>query len=292
MSFSVVLFHNPHSATPTLPTTICTISSSSSSFRPRKTPSSSTNRIFPINQPKPLIKKLQIETLAARDTIIDFGKHKGKMLGSLPSSYLKWVSKNLRAGDSEFWAKLADEVLEDDVYKDRTEWEFAEKILRGSDESMKALTSVRKNGEEANSVSMLLEISERFGWDNEDKIGWSKINFELLGTSKGGRIPRLRQSREEDEERREMVRRREINKKEKEEDGNGWRRRERRERLRQSLGREKEAGDDGKTVNRSDQKGILGKLENIEKQLEPKIYSPFPGRESLLKKVMNKRGIQ
>ncbi|CAL9218475.1 unnamed protein product [Arabidopsis halleri] len=286
MSFSVVLFHNPHSA---ITTTIFTISSSSSSFRPRRNLSSS-NRIFPTNQPKPLVKKLQIiETLAARDTIIDFGKHKGKMLGTLPSSYLKWVSKNLRAGDSEYWAKLADEVLEDDVYKDRTEWEFAEKILHGSDESMKALTSVKKSREEVNSVSMLLEISERFGWDNEDKIGWSKINFELLGTSKGGRIPRLRKMNEEEEERGEIVRRREIKKKEEEEeeDENGWRRRQRRERMRQSLGR-----DDGKTVNRSEQKGVLGKLEDIEKQLEPKIQSPFPGRESLLKKVMNKRRSQ
>lgn len=273
MSFSVVLFHSPHSAAVTTKT-IFRISSSSS-FRPRRNLSSS-NGIFSTNQSKPLIKKLQIiETLAARDTIIDFGKHKGKMLGTLPSSYLKWVSKNLRAGVFEYWAKLADEVLEDDVYKDRTEWEFAEKILHGSDESMRALTSVRKSREEVNSVSMLLEISERFGWDNEDKIGWSKINFELLGTSKGGRIPRLRKANEEEEERGEMVRRREIKKKEEEEDENGWRRKQRRERMRQSLGR-----DDGKTVNRSEQKGVLGKLEDVEKQLEPKIQSPFPGRES------------
>ncbi|EOA36464.1 hypothetical protein CARUB_v10011059mg [Capsella rubella] len=285
MSFSVVLFHNPHFATTTTTTAIFTISSSS--FRPRRNLSSS-NRIFTTNQPKPLVKKLQIiETLAARDTIIDFGKHKGKMLGTLPTSYLKWVSKNLRAGDTEYWAKLADEVLEDDVYKDRAEWEFAEKILHGSDESMRALTSVKKNREEANSVSMLLEISEKFGWDNEDKIGWSKINFELLGTSKGGRIPRLRNKNEKEEEKGEMVRRREIEKKEEDEDENGWRRRQRREKMRQSLGR-----DDGKIVNRSEQKGLLGKLEDIEKKLEPKIPSPFPGRESLLKKVMSKRRSQ
>lgn len=200
------------------------------------------------------------------------------MLGTLPSSYLKWVSKNLRAGDSEYWAKLADEVLNDDVYKDKVEWTFAEKILHGSNETI-------KNRKEVNSVSLLLEVSERFGWDNEDKIGWSKINFELLGTSKGGRIPRLRKTNQEDKESRE------IKKKEEEEDGNGWRRRERRERMRQSLGREKES-DDGKTVNKSDQKGVLGRLEDIEKQIEPKFRSPFPGRESLLKKVMNKKKIQ
>ncbi|CAH8301884.1 unnamed protein product [Eruca vesicaria subsp. sativa] len=281
MSFSLVSFHKPYPATPTLPiTTIFTISSSSSSFRPKRRLPSSTNRIFPINQPKPIIKTLQTETLAARDTIIDFGKHKGKMLGSLPSSYLKWVSKNLRAGDTEYWAKLADQVLDDDVYKDRIEWEFAEKILHGSDGSIKK----NREEEEVSSVSMLLEISERFGWDNEDKIGWSKVNYELLGTSKGGRIPRLTEAS------RDMVRRREVKKKV-EEDGSGWRRRERRERMRQSLGREKENGD-GKTVNRSDQKGVLGRLEDVEKLIEPKIHSPFPGRESLLKKVMNKRRSQ
>ncbi|KAG2304902.1 hypothetical protein Bca52824_033553 [Brassica carinata] len=286
MSFSVVFSHNPYSAVsaaPTLPiTTVFTISSSSSSFRPRRRLPSSTNRIFPINQPKPITKNPQTETLAARDTIIDFGKHKGKMLGSLPSSYLRWVSKNLRAGDTEHWAKLADEVLEDGVYKDRVEWEFAEKILHGSDESIKE----KKNRGDVNSVSMLLEISERFGWDNEDKIGWSKVNFELLGTSKGGRIPRLGET-----SRGAMVRRGEVKKKEGEEDGSGWRRRERRERMRQSLGREKEDVD-GKTVNWSNQKGVLGRLEQVEKQIEPKIHSPFPGRESLLKKVMNKRRSQ
>ncbi|CAH8259298.1 unnamed protein product [Arabidopsis lyrata] len=62
-----------------------------------------------------LKKKLQIiETLAARDTIIDFGNHKGKMLGALPSSYLKMGLKESSCSDSEYWAKL-----EDDVYKDK-----------------------------------------------------------------------------------------------------------------------------------------------------------------------------
>lgn len=41
-------------------------------------------------------------------------------------------------------------------------------------------------------VSGLLEISERFGWDNEDGDGWARVDFGLLGTSKGGRIPRVR----------------------------------------------------------------------------------------------------
>ncbi|KAK1375414.1 hypothetical protein POM88_031607 [Heracleum sosnowskyi] len=122
-------------------------------------------------------------TTPSRDRIIDFGRHKGRMLGSLPSTYLKWVSKNLRAGDYEEWARLSDDVLKDPIYKDRIEWEFAEKILNGD--------VLRLKYESGSTVDELLELSERFGWDNDDKLGWSRIDFGLLGTSKGGRIPRL-----------------------------------------------------------------------------------------------------
>ncbi|KAM3301552.1 hypothetical protein P3S67_016054 [Capsicum chacoense] len=118
--------------------------------------------------------------IPARDRVIDFGKYKGKMLGTLPSKYLKWVTKNLRARDFEEWANLADQVLSDPVYKDRVEWEFAQALLNGD-------VPVGTQ----NAVSELLEISTRFGWDNDDKLGWSKIDFDMLGTSKGGRIPRL-----------------------------------------------------------------------------------------------------
>ncbi|KAI3981187.1 hypothetical protein MKX01_016322 [Papaver californicum] len=139
------------------------------SFNP--VPSSSSTR-----------RNISISAIPARDKIIDFGKHKGRMLGTLPSKYLKWVSKTLRARDFEEWAQLADQVLVDPVYKDRIEWELAEVLLNGNEIS---------SGKNVKSpVSDLLEISERFGWDNDDKIGWSKINFELLGTSKTGRIPR------------------------------------------------------------------------------------------------------
>ncbi|XP_058094806.1 uncharacterized protein LOC131240537 [Magnolia sinica] len=157
-----------------LPTLSPPISSSASpsptiflSFKPI----SSYQRIKPISAKVP-----------ARDRIIDFGKYKGKMLGTLPSKYLKWVSKNLRARDFEEWAKLADEVLQDPVYRDRLEWEFAEKILNG-DESRASRTE--------SPVSDLLEISERFGWDNEDKAAWNRLDFGLIGTSKGGRIPKV-----------------------------------------------------------------------------------------------------
>ncbi|KAL3349937.1 hypothetical protein AABB24_022808 [Solanum stoloniferum] len=122
--------------------------------------------------------------IPARDRVIDFGKYKGKMLGTLPSKYLKWVTKNLRARDFEEWAQLADQVLSDPIYKDRIEWEFAQNLLNGD---------VSPAGTQS-AVSELLEISTRFRWDNDDKLGWSKIDFELLGTSKGGRIPRLSDS--------------------------------------------------------------------------------------------------
>lgn len=132
--------------------------------------SSAHKRIQPISSKIP-----------ARDRVLDFGKYKGKMLGTLPSKYLKWVSNNLRARDFEEWAKLADEVLQDPVYKDRLEWELAQKVLNG-DDSRASRTETP--------VSDLLEISERFGWDNDNKAAWNRIDFGLLGSSKGGRIPR------------------------------------------------------------------------------------------------------
>ncbi|XP_010545569.1 PREDICTED: uncharacterized protein LOC104817895 [Tarenaya hassleriana] len=247
-----------------------------SSFKPRNPSSSSTGRIFHTQKPKPAIKKL--ETLAARDTIIGFGKHKGKMLGALPSSYLKWVSMNLRAGDSEFWAKLADEVLDDPVYQDRIEWEYAEKILHGSNETMRNLVSSKKESADGkNSVSMLMEISERFGWDNEDEIGWGKVDFELLGTSKSGRIPRSIPDKNEDTQK---VERREGKKEsEEDDDGNGGKRSERRERMKMRLREEGE----GKTGITRQSKGIYG----IPKERET--YNPFPGRESLMRKALNRR---
>ncbi|OWM64841.1 hypothetical protein CDL15_Pgr028558 [Punica granatum] len=63
---------------------------------------------------------------------MDFGEYKGQMLGTLPSTYLRRISKNLRACNFEEWSRLADEVLEDPVYKDKIEWEFAEGVLKGN----------------------------------------------------------------------------------------------------------------------------------------------------------------
>ncbi|KAH6773281.1 hypothetical protein C2S51_011685 [Perilla frutescens var. frutescens] len=206
---------------------------------------------------------------SARDRVIDFGKYKGRMLGSLPSAYLKWVSKNLRAGDTEEWAKLADRVLDDPVYRDRLEWEAADKILSGN-----ASTSTSGSGRSA--VAELLEISERFGWDNEDKAGWSKIDFGLLGTSKGARIPRANNNNNNNVVKDDA-------KEEKNESGGGGvgRRGERRERVR----RMRENTAMGRTPEGRESRDGDEERESS----HPVPGSPFPGREALLKKALNQQ---
>lgn len=214
----------------------------------------------------PIASRISLRASAsppARDRVIDFGKFKGRMLGSLPSAYLKWVSSNLRAGDTEEWARLADRVLSDPVYRDRLEWEAAEKILSGSN----AATSSSRGS----AVSELLEISQRFGWDNEDKSGWSKVDFGLLGTSKGGRIPRA-EARSLKEEEKEEERRNERN-----ESGGVGKRGERRERVRRM--REKKTSARSMGEERGTSSPAVGGAAAA---------SPFPGREALLKKVLNR----
>lgn len=199
----------------------------------------------------------------ARDRVIDFGRHKGKMLGALPSSYLRWVSNNLRARDTEEWARLADQVLQDPVYRDRMEWESAERVLSGRS----------AGGGSGSAVSELLEISERFGWDNEDKAGWGRVDFELLGTSKGGRIPRKSDDGKVKEEGKG-----EYSESELPSQGED-RRRERRHRLR--LKRESGGGQNREIVG-----GSRREVRNGAAAAEP-VYNPFPGRESLLRKVLH-----
>lgn len=210
--------------------------------------------------------------IPGRDRAIDFGKYKGKMLGSLPSTYLKWVSKNLRAGDTEEWAKLADEVLGDPVYRDRIEWELAEKILNGD-----KARPCSNNGNGRNAVNELVEISERFGWDNEDKGGWSKIDFGLLGTSKGGRIPRVAAHQSNVELSGSL-------KEEEEEDGGPGRRRERRERMRRLRNKTTSVGSGW-----AKQRPTMGKRQEEEEEGGGVVGSPFPGREALLRKVLNRQ---
>lgn len=235
------------------------------------------------------------KAIPARDRVIDFGKYKGKMLGTLPSSYLKWVSKNLRARDFEEWAKLADEVLDDPVYKDRIEWEFAQNLLNG-DVSLSATTP--------SAISELLEISQRFGWDNDDKAGWSKIDFNLLGTSNGGRIPRLGDSDSESGSGSMHGRTgtesklRRLKKEGGREEADGGRRERRRERLRatrttvpgESPPKERMA----KLEIRENVKGNVGNADGNRVRVDGSpsgIPSPFPGREALLKKVLSRRGL-
>nr|GLL23316.1 uncharacterized protein LOC109187224 [Ipomoea trifida] len=235
------------------------------------------------------------KAIPARDRVIDFGKFKGKMLGTLPSSYLKWVSKNLRARDFEEWAKLADEVLDDPVYNDRIEWEFAQNVLNG-DVLLSAATP--------SAVSELLEISQRFGWDNDDKAGWSKIDFSLLGTSKGGRIPRVGDS--DSDGRNDRTGMESKLRRLKKEGGEGEADRGRRERRRERLRATRTMTSVSSTAEsrpkermarleiRETLKGNIGNAgENrvrVDGSPSPSgIPSPFPGREALLKKVLSRR---
>ncbi|KAL5823671.1 hypothetical protein ACOSQ4_021571 [Xanthoceras sorbifolium] len=241
-----------------------------------------TTNIISCSYSKPPRKKPQS---LARDRVIDFGRHKGKPLGSLPSTYLKWISQNLRAGDFHDWAKLADQVLHDPVYKDRIEWELAENLLTGNINSSSL-------GESESAVSRLVEVSERFGWDNEDKEGWSKVDFQLLGTSNGGRIPRKVEGRTGKEELK-MVDEKMKKKKKRELSESEKRRRERRMRNKMRIrdtGRgnfgngEKSGGDDDADDDDDDDDD-----EEEEEDRTVEIKSRFPGRDALLKNVLRSK---
>jgi hypothetical protein len=113
--------------------------------------------------------------------VIEFGKYKGQMLGTLPPSYLRWVVAELDYGDTAAWASLARDVLADPVYVDRVEWEHAHRFLRGDSDYDYAYD----DGD-----GPLQEMAERFGWDLSDEEGWGRLDLRLIGTSYGGRIPR------------------------------------------------------------------------------------------------------
>ncbi|KAI3955509.1 hypothetical protein MKW98_028454 [Papaver atlanticum] len=251
------------------------------SLNPVRSPSSTTRR------------NISISATPARDKIIDFGKHKGRMLGTLPSKYLKWVSKTLRARDFEEWAQLADQVLVDPVYKDRIEWELAEVLLNGNEIS--SGKNVIKSP-----VSDLLEISERFGWDNDDKIGWSKINFELLGTSKTGRIPRKAISySDDDDEDSKGFREKKFGGFSDGSNVGGGSREERREkqRLKRVLELRKVKLDfvanKKKEIDQHQHQHCIDRYndDDLMAAVEKPASSPFPGRANLLKKVMNRQKI-
>ncbi|XP_052181414.1 uncharacterized protein LOC127794406 isoform X1 [Diospyros lotus] len=229
--------------------------------------------------------RISATTVPARDRVIDFGRHKGKMLGSLSSTYLRWLSNNLRAGDFVEWARLADQVLADAVYRDRIEWEFAQKVLDGN------VVSSRSSSSSPSAVSELLEISERFGWDNDDKAAWSNINFALLGTSKGGRIPRRlsppspNRNRPPERELSEKSDRKEARM-------GGERRRERRERMRLKRRGNSPATETETSMSVSVGFGNgsrCGDDEANNRDRDPMVDNrrgPFPGRQSLLDRVL------
>ncbi|XP_061357192.1 uncharacterized protein LOC133301562 [Gastrolobium bilobum] len=213
------------------------------------------------------------ESVAARDRVIEFGKYKGKMLGSLPSRYLKWVCKNCRAGNFEEWGNLADKVLRDPIYRDRIEWELALNVLNGNNVNVNFSSS-------SSSSSELVDISERFGWDNLDKLGWAKVDFDLLGTSKGGRIPRRQHhpppasqslSQPQPQLRNTST-------------STSTRRMERRERQKMRSKTEAEAHQQHMLVDDDDEddKGQTQNQNGIN-------ANPFPGRQALLRKAINRR---
>lgn len=152
-------------------------------------------------------------------------------------------------------------------------------------------------------VSDLLEISERFGWDNEDKDGWKRVDFALLGTSKGGRIPRLKRSESESlsgsgarrrqgtgtiGSLRDGLRHWDVG--ENLGGGEGIRREERRGR--QRLKREMQMREMRSKVG-DDELGLGGgdEEEKEEEDGAPKQFlatrqpNPFPGRDALLRKI-------
>lgn len=83
------------------------------------------------------------------------------MLGTLPSTYLKRVSKYLGARDFEERAKLAYQVMQDPFYQDCIKWEIAEIVLNNN--RSRATSSLSSGGGETSAIAELTEISERFG---------------------------------------------------------------------------------------------------------------------------------
>ncbi|XP_057976594.1 uncharacterized protein LOC131163829 [Malania oleifera] len=228
---------------------------------------------------------------AARDRVVDFGKHKGKKLGTLPSTYLKWVSNNLRARDFREWAELAEEVLRDPLYRDRLEWEHAQRLLNGDILSSSFSTSSRPVSDQ-HAMDAFLEISQRFGWDVEDKVGWRKVDFDLLGTTNGGRIPRLGGDRDGNRGKGfGYLGKDGAQKVAMAVEGKG--RRERRVRVRGKRERMQEklvikgqnVGDDDSADGC---KNELGFQRNGIKNQRARNYNPFPGRQTFVKKVLSR----
>lgn len=100
-------------------------------------------------------------------------------LGLWCYSYLRWMTKNLKGTMLHEWADYAQEVLDDPLYMDRIEWEKVEKLLVQSHDLAQL-----SNSRDA------LAPARMYGWDIDNESAWSGVNFALLGTTKGGKIPR------------------------------------------------------------------------------------------------------
>jgi hypothetical protein len=101
-------------------------------------------------------------------------------LGLCCYSYLRWMTKSLRGTMLDEWAEYAQETLDDPLYMDRIEWEKVEKLLVQSHD-LAQLSSSRD----------ALAPARIYGWDIDNEHAWSNVNFALLGTTKGGKIPRV-----------------------------------------------------------------------------------------------------
>ncbi|OAE18319.1 hypothetical protein AXG93_2566s1020 [Marchantia polymorpha subsp. ruderalis] len=206
--------------------------------------------------------------LAARDREIEFGKFKGSLLGTMSSKYLKWMVKNLRGGPMSEWVAYAEEVLEDPYYKDRLEWEKVEKLMTMAHD----LDKITGNRD-------VLAPAKVFGWNLEDDSGWRKVNFALLGTTRGGRIPRVKEpaAGAASPVGKKRVRRQNVSIRTQpaalstpESASQGS--------LRDELARRRELRRDRLMANR----GV--KSADIEEEAK-RIMNPFPGRDSIVSKV-------
>nr|CAD1836090.1 unnamed protein product [Ananas comosus var. bracteatus] len=101
-----------------------------------------------------------------------------------PSSYLRWVASTLRARDSEPWARLADQVLADPVYRDRLEWEHAARLLSG--DALGASSFSPSGPAAASSPSSATSPSASGGTTTTGRGGRASISSSSAPPSGGG----------------------------------------------------------------------------------------------------------
>lgn len=78
------------------------------------------------------------------------------------------------------WVDYVQEVLDDFFYLDRIEWEKVEKFLVYLYDLVKFFNN--------KDVFVLVCI---YGWDLDNEVVWSKVDFVLFGIIKGGKIFRV-----------------------------------------------------------------------------------------------------